>query len=511
MRFRSSPLIGAALAATLVLAACSGPAESDTPAAVEGGDLVIAWTGTGAQLDIARMNSTSVIDFPIMSAVYGQLVYRTTDGDLEMLLAESLEGDDEGRVWTLTLQDDLKFSDGTPLDADAIVFNLDRFLDPDVGSSKAANLAGVSYEATDDVTVVFELDTPNPMWAHDFAAYFAFPASPTAIEADPEGFQNAPVGAGPFMVDTWIQGDTIRLVPNPHYPEDRAPLLDSITIKAYTDTQQSLNAVSTGSIDMAWTNLPNILRDAEAAGLEIHAVELGGGGIVYPHVVSGPFTDLRARQALLYGIDRQKALDAAYGAGTAATAFFEPDSAWHDPNGLFPEHDPERAQELLDELAAEGTPLKFTYTVNEQNRPMVEAIQTQLLAFDNIEIDVEVLDNAAYTTRMRAGDFEIIYNAAIWDAPYPNLQDYFGTGNARNYYKVSVPEVDDLLAQARMAETTEEQAALYAQVQNHALENVWLINIDHWTIGFVANSNVGGVELIGNGSAMLWEQLGFVE
>lgn len=215
-------------------------------------------------------------------------------------------------------------------------------------------------EVVDPLTLDVTMVSPVPHFAQSLVTSgLNWIASPTALQKGPESFNEQPVGAGPFTLSSWRRQSTIELQKNPDYWDAPRPYLDSITIRAVLDTNQRVNAMTTGGADIAteasWASIAKI----EAAGLQAETLDTGGGQFVGMNVRRAPFDDPRARQALALAVDRP-AIDAAVynGAGQVPTTLFQKDSPFYSDIEL-PTSNAEQAQELFDELAADGTPLSF--------------------------------------------------------------------------------------------------------------------------------------------------------
>src|SRR5918996_81416 len=210
-----------ALAGMMFLAACGGDDSSESSApgtesegGSEGGgeerapgsagELVIATSET-ATMDPAKLQTESSGEWDRAAAIYDTLLRWTADGGVAPQLAESMESPD-GQVWTITLRPDVTFTDGTPLDAEAVIFNIERQRDPTNACGCAGNLAEVeSMRAVDPLTVEITLARPNGSFDQGFTGINGMIASPTAIQADPEGFGSNPVGAGPYVLEEWVR------------------------------------------------------------------------------------------------------------------------------------------------------------------------------------------------------------------------------------------------------------------------------------------------------------------
>ena len=195
----------AVLSAALVLTGCStGGGDGGGTART---DAVVAVSGEIRTLDPAQLSTAFTSGGDRATAIYGSLMKYDEDGGVVAAMAESLESPDL-TVWTLQLRDGVKFTDGTAYDAEAVLFNLERHRADDSTSPAKALLNGVkSMEIVDPLTIEFTLAQPSGSFPSLLTnnTTLGYIVSPTAFEADPEGFGAKPVGAGPFAIQEWVR------------------------------------------------------------------------------------------------------------------------------------------------------------------------------------------------------------------------------------------------------------------------------------------------------------------
>ncbi|PYE16330.1 peptide/nickel transport system substrate-binding protein [Williamsia limnetica] len=516
---RRKRFLAVAFSVLLLVSACGGaePGGGDGSAAdegdpVSGGALRAVQGGEPRSMDPASMINVWMAHGMLGNALYGTLMVNDPETfEIEPKMASEFSSDDGGSTFTLTLRPGLTFTDNTPLDAEAVKFNWDRLRDPATASPSLPQAVLVAAtEVVDPLTLDVTMVSPVPHFAQSLVTSgLNWIASPTALQKGPESFSEQPVGAGPFTLSSWRRQSTIELQKNPDYWDAPRPYLDSITIRAVLDTNQRVNAMTTGGADIAteasWASIAKI----EAAGLQTETLDTGGGQFIGMNVRRAPFDDPRARQALALAVDRP-AIDAAVynGAGQVPTTLFQKDSPFYSDIEL-PTSNAEQAQELFDELAADGTPLSFTFLAytTPENRAVAEAMQAQLSAFDNVEINVEVLEFAATVPRIAAHDFDMLILSSTVQDPDSSLWNTFHSTSRGNYTGISDPDLDAALDTGRTAATVEERLAAYEVVQQRLVE----LNPGLWYTRsaptVVSGNNVRGVEMYTVGSALpeeLW-------
>jgi ABC-type transport system substrate-binding protein len=179
------------------------------------------------------------------------------------------------------------------------------------------------------------------------------------------------------------------------------------------------------------------------------------------------------------GIDTQ-AYNAAVtnGLNPEITNVFQPDSPMYDERTKLPEYDPVAAQALFDEVAAEkGGPVKITLYMADVFRPMTDALQTQLLAYDNVEVDVQTQPFTQWVSARATGDFDTTYNNTAFDDPEPDLFDGFDTQGAKNFGGLSDPIIDEALAAGRATDDPEARKEAYVSVMERVNEQAYAVFI----------------------------------
>jgi peptide/nickel transport system substrate-binding protein len=511
---RRKRVLAAAFSVLLLLSACGG-AESGTGASgsvdegdpVAGGVLRAVQGGEPRSMDPATMINVWMAHGMLGNALYGTLMVNDPETfEIEYKMATDFTSDDGGSTFSLSLRPGLQFTDNTPLDAQAVKYNWDRLRDPATASPSLPQAGLVAEtEVIDPVTLQVTMVSPVPHFAQTLVSSgMNWIASPTALQKGPEAFNEQPVGAGPFTLANWQRQSKIELEKNPAYWDAPRPYLDSITIQAVLDTNQRVNAMTTGGGDFAteasWASIAKI----ESAGLQAETLETGGGQFIGMNVRKAPFDDVRARRALALAVDREGIDAAVYnGAGQVPTTLFQEDSPFYTDVAL-PTTDKEEAQQLFDELAAEGKPLSFTFLAytTPENRAVAEAMQAQLSAFDNVDMNVEVLEFAATVPRIAAHEFDMLILSSTIQDPDSSLWNTFHSTSRGNYTGINDPQLDQALDAGRTAATVEERVAAYETAQQRLVEmnpGIWYTRSAPTV---VSGTNIRGIEMYTVGSAL---------
>jgi peptide/nickel transport system substrate-binding protein len=449
------------------------------------------------------------------------LVSLDADGTVIPWLADSWEIGEDGLSWEFTLRDGVTFTDGTPLDAAAVQANVAHLQDPATGSSTGyLALAKVSgTEAVSDSVVRFTLSEPDSGLLESLSQPWLAIESPTALERSQDENCEAPVGTGPFIVESWVKQNSITLVRNDDYnspPADAAhegpAYLDSIVWRFIPDSASRYAALQAGEVDVIDNAQPDTISQAESSDSIVHldAPRPGASNRIELNSGKAPFDDVAVREAFIRSTNVDDAVASLF-QGSAERSYSALSSV--EPLGvsrpdLF-EYDPDAAADLLDaagwsETDSEGYRVKdglrltvvFPVSTN-QSIPAEQSLFEQIQATakeTGFDVQLSRLDLSSWYTALGANQYDAV------SAPYTKvgpdvlriLFDSSGitpapSGYFANHSQVSDPELDSLLAQASATTDADTRAALYADAQDIVLEGFYILPLydqqNHFLLG----------------------------
>jgi peptide/nickel transport system substrate-binding protein len=492
----------AALAAVLVmvLAACGGgAAEAPGEPAGEpqrGGTVVFSWNSDPQTLDAVRCGSS--VAWGACQAIYGTLMnYDAATGEFSPGMAESFTSDD-GVTWTLKLRRGVQFSDGTPFDASAVVFNWDRAKDPANLSPGASAARAMSYEAVDPTTVRITL--PQPNWVLPWALYIelAFIGSPTAIQQRGADFANAPVGAGPFVFANWARGTRLEMTRNPAYWDQPRPYADAIAFAPIGADDQRLNALRSGDITVMSTLTDEYAQRATREGFVDRDMPGFGGVGIRVSWKQGPLADADVRMAIAKLVDAKQINDALYQGAAAPATFAEPGTSYFEPRAVYPEQDVAGAQALIDGYRARngGGEVVVTYKlvggIPLQDQ-VAQLFQAQVKRVNGLRLEIVPLDISAFVSDLNSGNYQLILNGFNGVA-IDSLYELYHTGASQNAGGYSDPATDAALERARGSKDPEQQLAAYKEAMVHIAANVGHRSWPYQTTHLLTAESVHGVQ-----------------
>jgi ABC-type transport system substrate-binding protein len=476
------------------------PATEGTPKA--GGVLVMGTDREAAGFDPTAQNTNQAA-----TAIYDSLMKLGPGGVPEPYLAESMETPDDGATWVMGLREGVQFSDGTPLDADAVIFNVQRHIDK--RSSPGYRFAEpiASMRVVDPLTVEFKLKRPFGSFPVAFGASFTggalgMIASPTAIQEFGDQYLSNPVGAGPFVLKEWARDSRMVLERNPNYwqRDQGLPRLDGLEFRPLPDTETRYASLENGDVDLIFGGYhTELLRGAENPDLNVYYGSGNGAEWSHFNFERPPFNDRRMREAFIRAIDRNAMAATQYrGQMEPANGYFGEESEYNTPEAeaAWPAYDPERARQLVQEYVAEGGSATIVYkTTNAPNRvQFAEFLQAQMAAV-GITLEPQFYDLAQYSSQVvQSGDFEVAGNVGgPVDGAYPGSSNVFRTGGSQNYGRYSNPEVDALLDRAAASVDPAERTRLYQQMGQITNEDLALAYYSRGYLSTIAKPEVKGV------------------
>ncbi len=495
------------------LAFAAAMAVTSAPAQTPPGVLVVGQIAEPKSLDPQAV--TAVNDFRILMNLYDGLV-RYKDGTLEVepALATDWTISEDGNEYIFTLRDDAQFHDGTPVNADAVVFTFDRMLDEahpfhDTGPFPLSFFfsAVEDVEALDEKTVKFTLNAPYAPFLSNLAYPTGLIVSPEAVKAQGKDFGRNPVGSGPFRFAEWESNAKVVAVRNDDY-WGGAPGLEALVFRPITDANTRVAEMLSGGIDVMVEIPPDSVQSFDGNGFALHEQAGPHLWFLILNAKEGPFADKRMRQAINYAIDKQTMVDQILqGTAEVASGPTPPAFAWAYNENLQPyPYDPEKAKALIEESGNTGAKLTFYVTEGGSGMldpvPMATAIQADL-AKVGLDVAIETYEWNTFLGQVNPGlEGKADMAEMAWMTNDPDTLPYLALrteawpdkgGFNSGYY--SNPEVDRLLEAARSATDQAERAKLYKEMQEIVYEDAPWAFVANWKQNAATSDQVGNFKL----------------
>jgi peptide/nickel transport system substrate-binding protein len=477
--------------ATIVMTCALGLAAAAAPAVQpqRGGTLIIGHGTDALTLDPVFPN----VDGPTATIVehLAEPLYKLSpDGKVLPLLALSHTVSSDGKTWTIRLRQGVRYHDGTPFDAEAVKFNLERTLDPATRAPYRFLISRItSITVVDPSTVRIVTDAPfAPLLAHLTHSTLVM-QSPTGVRRLGADYARQAIGTGAFKFKEWVRGDRIVLTRNDEYWGDKA-FLDELQFRVIPDDGARLAALEAGSLHVAVRVPPREIERFKSRSDVIVRVDESLRTIyVGFNVTRPPFNDRRVRQALNYAINKRAIVNGALGGTARVSDAPFPPNVQHYTKIMTYDTDLERAEALLREAGyTRQRPLRavFHHPSGRYVRDAEIAAGIQGLARRiGVELELRTMEWGAYiahTGRPQPQNdvqmYMIGWGTVTGDADYGlyslfHSAQWAPTGANRGFYKNE--RVDALLDRGRVTVDPTERTKVYAEAMHLIMEDApWL-------------------------------------
>ncbi len=405
--FRLKPF-GAALAlASLALAGATAGASAETV-------LRIKMAGDLQQIDPIWSTSYPIRDMSYL--IYDTLFSTDADYKIQPQMVDTYAVSDDGKTYSFTLRDGLKWHDGPPVTSADCIASLDRWMVKDtLGGVLKSHLD--RFEKVDDKTFKIILKEP---WGLTLAAlgkissYVPFMMPERMAKTPPDKANTEAIGSGPYIMkmDEWVPGSKIVYVKNPNYvPRKEAPSMmaggkiagvDRIERIVFPDEVTAVNALLAGEIDYMEGAPPDMLPLIEADPNVVVGARgsLGNSAQIVLNHLQPPLDDLRVRHAIQWAVGQKEMMTAFFGDRSdlyvlCPSLLFCGGPYTSDVNSeRMVSHDPERAKALLKEAGYDGTPLVVMHPTDDKFQDDVVTVLVQQLREAGFTVDDRVIDLA---------------------------------------------------------------------------------------------------------------------
>ncbi|MGE0239502.1 MAG: ABC transporter substrate-binding protein [Parvibaculaceae bacterium] len=506
--------------AALLFAGASAAKADDTPK--RGGSIVYAMEAEIPWMDphIAFGGTNK----RVATLVYEGLVVRDRTNPapgksppLTGQLATSWSISPDGLVYTFKLREGVKFHDGTPFNADAVVFNFRRIIDPGFEfffeRAKPLRTTPLRYlkevRKVDDSTVDLVLSQPWGLFLNQLATTLSsgLPLfiSPEAVKKYGNQDVNLhPSGTGPFKITGYEAGVKTILERNGEYWNQPLPYLDKITFVVMPEATTRVTALEAGEVDVIAALLPDAVPPLQEKGFNIVASEVTNQIWYYGVNLdneSGALKDKRVRQALNYAVDRvgmadQLLLGQLYPLDGMIVAT---SPLWKRGLPTRYAYDPEKAKALLKEAGfAEGLTLKARIPTTGSSMlipvPMTEWFQRDLEAV-GIKLEIQTMDWTTYLGYWVKGmSPDVAFDCMSWASDHPEdwALDIFGTKGFGNTGHIKDEVIDKLFAEYEVTADPQKQLDLMRQAFDRIQEEAYMVPIGSDKNIIVANKRIKG-------------------
>ena len=531
-------LVGAAAAifAALTSAAPGASAGERPQVPAAGGHLVVSgdaevgnpWTPAAMRCD--SYCYTRARTFFDSVAVFGD------DGEVHGMLAESIEPNADYTEWTIKIRDGVMFTDGSPVNAAAVIYNLQATGTGALISATLKDLAKVPHpddpdrmilkiEQLDELTfVIYTGDDGDPQrplpwrnFPHTLTGQWGLIASPfwlAEVGESPE-LATQPVGSGPFVVDSYEPRSSLEVSRNPDYwmtdaAGNQLPYLDSMSFRVIEDSEIAVEALERGDLDVVTTSNGRAIGRAQQLGDEftvtVQDEHVDTGYLLIDLDKPGPLQDRRVRCALSLAIDRDEFNDVTNGGfNAAANGLFSPgQQGYLEDNGLPLEQDLDAAAAAIADYEEEtGEDVEFTLGHIIAN-VVVQGAELLIGWWSEIGVDVDdvTIPQNDFINQAVLGvpGFEVFswrqHNGVWVDQQYLwwHSENAFPDGQlSLNFGRLRDPGIDAALDAARRSTSDEEAIAAAEDINRVFAEQCYYIPLNWIPWGVLTTASVAGL------------------
>lgn len=485
---------------------------------------VIALGDNIRTIDPIGSPSTDAASERVSTLIFNRLVKKNAQFDYEGELASDIKRSDDGLTYTFTLRDNVKFHDGRAFSSADAKYTLDLLLAntfaksasffEGTGQQKTGYIKAV--EAPDPRTFVVSLNRP---WVGLLSNLVAIPI----IAKDSyESQKTRPMGTGPFkFINYDNQQQLVDLEAFADYWEG-APKLPTVRVRVLPDMNQLQAELQAGRVDIA--PMPTSLSPDAVKGLErdpnLQVKVFNGSNVVLLTIntASAPLDNVKVRQAIAHGIDRQTMINTLLGGYGKVAHSIIPEESWSYTPGQTYSFDPAASKRLLDEAGfrdpdGDGPRARFDkpvrYGVSGSSiagRNYAVVIQNQLKEV-GIPVEIQTYEGTTLFDEMRRGNFQIGYSQWVGGNQDPIFyKDLFATSEiptetkiSRNRSRYSNPELDRMVEEAVNTFDRVKGRELYKQIQDMVSRDVPVFPLWYQSNIVIARKNVGNIQVNASG------------
>ena len=544
-RTKRLSLMALLLALALVAAACGG----DTGDTGDTGDSGDSGGATGGEFSVSICepqflqpgNTQETCGSQVLQGLFTPLVeFDPVTAQPSNVVAESIESDDL-QTWTVTIQDGWTFHNGEPLTAESYVnawnwaadstnkalnsyffANIEGYdeLNPEKGKPTTSEMSGL--KVVDDTSFEVTLTAPFSQFPLT-VGYGAFYPLPEAFFDDPDAYNQAPIGIGPYMMDgKWKHDQFVKVKKYPDYAGDE-PNADAIEFRIYADVNTAYTDLLAGNIDIIDSIPTEVLAQApQELGDRFVSVPSSYFGYIGFPLYQEPWDKLELRQAVSMAMDREAITTTIFqGTYQPAKSIIAPvvPGFREDACGAVCEFNPEEAKRLWDE---NGGPDEIELWFNNDggHEEWMEAFSNQLRETLGVTTKFKSMAFEEYLTLQEEHKLTGPYRGA-WVFDYPSPQNYLepifscgGSSQEFGYEDAGCEEATALIEEGNATEDLDDAIALYQQAEDKILEDLpafptWFgvtnsgysENVDNVIFDVFSFVRLEEVEVVGGGNA----------
>jgi peptide/nickel transport system substrate-binding protein len=473
-------------------------AMGTVPSFAQAQTVVVGRGADGNSFDPPESDSFEAIKMADL-AFEGLVRYKGDSLEIEPALATSWTLADDGLSYRFELREGVTFHDGTPFNADAVVFALERQRDKEnpyysnLFTRWPAKFANVKETVKiDEYTVEIQLNAPSPALLPNLAFYIGYIVSPTAVMEDKDAFRNNPVGTGAFEFVRSERDNFTEYTRYDGYWGD-APEIERVIVRTIPDNGVRLLALKNNEIQLAYgISFSQFGEVEEDPDLNLLTANSLGISMMSMNTEEAPFDNVEVRRAVAHAINRDRIFQTVFsGYGIKANQVLSDEWFGHSPDGMSYDYDVEKAREMLADAGyPDGFETKLiTWTTPRPYMPSprdAAALVKSDLAQVGIDVTIETLSWNVYRTVRGKGEFNLALGGWISSTLDPEgiiyplfHSDYIRDTDGINFSRWSNAEADAALDEAGDLYDEAPRAELYSRASELIMEEVPAVFFAH--------------------------------
>ncbi|WP_429844750.1 peptide ABC transporter substrate-binding protein [Brevibacillus sp. FIR094] len=528
----------------LALVACGQPQEAAKPATQPTTEATPAIATAQPEQILKLNNFTEPLSLHpgLISDVWSSnVIFQTFEGLTRIddkgvpqpAMAQEIKASDDLLTYTFTIRNNAKWSNGDPVTAHDFENAWKWVLDSKNGSEYAYQLfyvknaeaafAGkakpeeIGVKATDDKTLVVQLENPTPFFLELTAFYSYFPLNTKVVKENPDWAKEAGpayTSNGPFKLDKWEHKTKLTLTKNEHYWDADAVKLTKVEMNMINDANTELSMLEGGDLDWAGAPTGNLPLDAmptlQEKGLLVITPKAGTYWYEF-NTEQKPFHNKKIRQAFSYAINRKDIVEnITQGGELVATAVVPPTMFAENEQGLFTDNDIEKAKQLLAEgMKEEGyasidqlPPITLSYNTEEAQTKIAQAVQDMWQKSLGVHVKLENQEWNVYYENVKNGKYQVARMGWTGDFNDPiNFLEIFRTKEGNNHTRWENRQYADLLAASAKEKDAAKRKAILQEAEKILVDEMPVIPFYFKSTVYAQNPKLKGVVISGLGYA----------
>lgn len=434
--------------------------------------------------------NTELVAMTTQVQIFETLVKKDENGEIVPGLAESWEQVDDKTI-RFKLRENVKFHNGETLNADDVVFTIQRATEKPSSASIFAAFDAENTKKVDDLTV--DVATKEP-----FAAVFNYLTSTrggivskkAVEELGDDAFGRNPVGTGPFMFEDWVSGTSITLKRFDDYWGEK-PAYSTLVLKFITETANRALEIEAGNADIVLDPATDDLdRLAETDGLQVVSGDSYGMSYISFSQDDEVVGDARVREALSLALNLDTMVESVYGEYASVAESVMPSTILYYKSQGTHEYDVEKAKALLAEA---GYPNGLELTLNLPNsseQQNIGVIAQNMWKEIGVTANISTASTSEVIAAGRRGDNQVVVMAATYSTGDPGhaLADF--DTRSDGFLRPVDKKVDELLDKGSAAYDSAERQTVYEELQDYIYHQYYMIGVANKTVNYIITDKV---------------------